>query len=151
MFANQEEWSPTDLLRKLTPSPQERNRRSWSLAHHLTWRAWRISLGYTGDWVTDTSSTTGPGDSGGTGGSRGETTHRFQQTTIGVRWNLSRRFSLRGNQGEFFRIPTFPELFGQNGLQEGNPNLVPETGPHWDAGFILTSETGAAVVWRIET
>lgn len=152
LFANRERRSPHDLLRDLSPDPQVRVQRSWSLAHRAEWRSWSLSVGYTRDWMRDRVDVKGSP----------ETTHDFDQTTFGIRWNVTDRFALRGNHGRFYRVPTFPELFGQNGLQDGNPELVPETGPQWDAGIIISSQAppsakgtsmrrlGEDLSWRVE-
>lgn len=45
--------------------------------------------------------------------------------------------TLRTGWGEFTRLPSFIELFGQGGIQRGNPELKPEAGEGWDLGAVL--------------
>jgi iron complex outermembrane receptor protein len=47
---------------------------------------------------------------------------------------------VKANRGRLARFPSFPELFGQNGVQEGNPALRPEHGIQWDAGIQLAPD-----------
>jgi iron complex outermembrane receptor protein len=41
-------------------------------------------------------------------------------------------------------LPSFIELFGQGGIQKGNPNLKPEEGEGWDVGAIVSWPFDAA-------
>lgn len=44
-------------------------------------------------------------------------------------------FSLNANISRSYRVPTFVELFGQDGSVLGNPDLDYETSINWDGGF----------------
>ncbi len=54
---------------------------------------------------------------------------------LGALWVLSPRWSLRGNVGRSYRIPSLFELYGNSGTFVGNPDLVPEDGINADLGF----------------
>lgn len=60
---------------------------------------------------------------------------------LGVRWDLPRGLTLKGNIGTFFRPPSFQELFGIDGFSASNPGLDPETGINRDIGFDWQSES----------
>ena len=58
--------------------------------------------------------------------------------SVGLAWHSTNWLTLRTNYGESFRIPQAQELIGfNNGWSTyiGNPNLKPEKGESWDAGF----------------
>jgi len=57
---------------------------------------------------------------------------------LGTRWALSRVLSVRASGGRAFRIPSFAELYLQQGLALPNPNLVPER--TWSADAALVAE-----------
>ncbi len=58
-------------------------------------------------------------------------------------YQLNLRFALTGsvlfkaNLGEYQRVPTLIERFGNRGTVIGNPDLVPESGTNRDLGFVL--------------
>lgn len=54
---------------------------------------------------------------------------------IGLRWELSNTFSLTSSLGQYFRLPTFYEMFGTQGLVIGNDDLTPEVGVNADIGI----------------
>lgn len=56
---------------------------------------------------------------------------------IGVRYDLTPRLQVRANLGRYVRWPNFYELFGDRGVIMGNPELTPEEGLNFDAGFAL--------------
>ncbi len=87
-----------------------------------------VEAAYRWAWATDNFS-------GDAGAAAPEHTLENQGATYGLRLDLGRGFLLRGNRGPLARFPTFPELFGQNGIQEGNPALKPERGLQWDLGL----------------
>lgn len=58
---------------------------------------------------------------------------------LGAQYVLSPTFTLSANAGNYFRQPSFGELFGASGLINGNPTLEPETGINLDAGIGYTS------------
>ena len=53
---------------------------------------------------------------------------------VGASYDLGGGIALRSSWGQTLRLPTFTELFGQAGIQIGNPALVPERGTAWDVG-----------------
>lgn len=59
---------------------------------------------------------------------------RDEGAAFGLRLDCGKGWVVKANQGRLARFPTFPELFGQNGVQEGNPALRPERGVQWDLG-----------------
>ncbi len=49
-------------------------------------------------------------------------------------------FALKGNIGKSYRVPTFNDLYWPaDAYTEGNPDLNPETGTHYDVGVLLSS------------
>lgn len=50
---------------------------------------------------------------------------------------LSPHWSLRGNVGRYYRVPSLLELFGNDGTVEGNATLLPERGMNVDLGVAL--------------
>ena len=67
---------------------------------------------------------------------------RLDHTTpsLGIAWHSTKWLTLRSNYGKSFRIPQAQELIGfNNGWSTylGNPDLEPEKGETWDAGFEL--------------
>lgn len=55
---------------------------------------------------------------------------------MGVSWLATRTLSVRGNAGRFYRLPTFTELFGDQGTIGGNVDLAPEQGWNYDLGVV---------------
>jgi vitamin B12 transporter len=62
--------------------------------------------------------------------------------SVGAAWRPLDWLTLRANYGESYRLPTSQELLGYNSLYLGwplnyfgNPDLDPEKGKSWDAGF----------------
>ena len=53
---------------------------------------------------------------------------------VGASYDLGGGVALRSSWGQTLRLPTFTELFGQAGIQIGNPALIPERGTAWDIG-----------------
>jgi len=54
---------------------------------------------------------------------------------VGVRWDISTAWSLRGNAGNYHRNPDVTELYGHRGAVLGNPGLLPERGTNADLGL----------------
>ena len=67
-----------------------------------------------------------------------EQTHDLVSYSVGLRVRLVSELYFKANAGHYFRLPTFTELFGQAGTIVGNPNLIPEEGNNFDAGFTYT-------------
>lgn len=53
---------------------------------------------------------------------------------LGLEWNVTEGFSVRGNLARVERAPNFTELFGNTGSVIGNPALVPERAWNRDLG-----------------
>jgi iron complex outermembrane receptor protein len=60
---------------------------------------------------------------------------------LGLTLNVRSDLALKANGGRYARLPTFGELFGNQGSVIGNPNLKPETGVNADVGFLYTPST----------
>lgn len=60
---------------------------------------------------------------------------RSTDPRLGLRWEPIPGLALKSNVSTYFRPPNFDELFGTNGFTEGNPDLEPEQGTAYDAGF----------------
>ena len=71
---------------------------------------------------------------------------RDDGTAFGLRFDCGSGWVVKANRGRLVRFPTFPELFGQNGMQEGNPALRPERGVQWDLGASWAPDRP----WRVE-
>jgi len=56
---------------------------------------------------------------------------------FGIKIKPAKIFSITGNIGQYYRVPTFMELFGDRGSVIGNPELEVESGLHADAGAKL--------------
>jgi iron complex outermembrane receptor protein len=56
---------------------------------------------------------------------------------FGFRWQPMSFATLKGNWGEYYRLPTFLELFGNLGSVTGAAGLEPETGLNRDIGLII--------------
>ncbi len=57
---------------------------------------------------------------------------------IDLRYLLTDALVLKGNLGEYERVPTLIERFGNRGSVIGNPALVPERGTNRDVGVVYT-------------
>ncbi|MBD3161598.1 MAG: TonB-dependent receptor, partial [Candidatus Eisenbacteria bacterium] len=77
----------------------------------------------------------GPVRWGESAGEAQETTHRDEGATFGLRVTPVDGLAIKANRGRVTRLPTFPELFGTNSVQDGNPRLRPERGLQWDTGI----------------
>ncbi len=53
----------------------------------------------------------------------------------GIKYRFNRRHFLTANLGRYHRAPTFLELFGGDGLLQGNTRLRPERSLNFDAGY----------------
>lgn len=62
--------------------------------------------------------------------------------TLGARLDLGRGMSLKSTRGAVVRFPTFAELFGQGGIQSGNPELDSERGLEWDVALAAAPRAG---------
>jgi vitamin B12 transporter len=57
--------------------------------------------------------------------------------SLGVKYQLAPWLDLKGNIGQFTRVPTFFELFGDRGTTLGNPELKSERSTNGDLGFVF--------------
>ncbi len=55
--------------------------------------------------------------------------------TVGARWNVAERTTLRANYIRNFRVPTLFNLFSNSPFAQGNPDLKPERGNSFDVGI----------------
>jgi iron complex outermembrane receptor protein len=80
---------------------------------------------------------------------RNETTHSDSKLSpqIGLKLDINRALSIRANAGQYYREPSFYELFGSRGLIKGNANLNPEFGSNADIGFTYNSSNS----WELQT
>lgn len=138
---SEETWRPHDRLHDLAEYERRRTHRSSLLS--ATWSgrglggpgfgAVALEVGYRWDAAHDNY--TGPVVFGRPPEPQPRHTSRFEAPTLGARISLARGLSLQANRGKYLRRPTFPELFGSNGVQDGNPALVDESGLQWDVGL----------------
>ena len=63
-----------------------------------------------------------------------EQTESFLGAQLGASYAVTTRVTFSANAGNFFREPSFGELFGSFGLVNGNPSLQPEEGTNLDIG-----------------
>jgi iron complex outermembrane receptor protein len=70
--------------------------------------------------------------------------HLFSPS-LGVKYRLLPFLDLKGNVGQFQRVPTLFELFGDRGTTLGNPDLNAESSVNWDLGFIFELRPGGVV------
>ncbi len=57
---------------------------------------------------------------------------------FGFRWLPADFVTVKGNWGEYYRVPTFVELFGNSGSVTGSSDLVPENGVNRDIGAVVS-------------
>jgi iron complex outermembrane receptor protein len=69
----------------------------------------------------------------------GKVTRSTESPQGGIRVRVNGNLTLKGNIGEYTRMPTFFELFGNIGTVSGNPALEPEKGINRDIGAVFTS------------
>lgn len=53
---------------------------------------------------------------------------------LGAAWRPGPHLSVRANAGRFYRVPSFTELFGDQGTVSGSGDLLPEEGWNYDVG-----------------
>lgn len=59
---------------------------------------------------------------------------------LGLAYTLTPSLTFNTNVGNYFREPSFTELFGSIGLVNGNPSLDPEEGINADIGFAYETD-----------
>lgn len=131
-----EEWTPRDELRQVTGFTRSRRSSSYVLTHQQGWSRFLVDWSYRWDHARDNFA--GPVVFGQDPVSSETRHHRFEGASYGGRWNVFPVLAIKGNRSHFSRYPTFSELFGQAGWQDGNPALLPEKGLQWDAGLSIT-------------
>lgn len=65
---------------------------------------------------------------------------------LGLAWKPKAGYEFTANAGNYFREPSFGELYGSIGLINGNPNLLPEEGANVDLGIRYTGDSVALSV-----
>jgi len=128
-----ERWTPHDRLRDTIGFTRRREHRTVSVEDRTS--LWRIEAEAAYHWARATDNYAGPVGWGQPVGPSPDRTRRFESPVFGLRADCGGGLVLKGNRGRMTRFPSFPELFGQNGVQEGNPSLKNETGHQWDAGL----------------
>jgi iron complex outermembrane receptor protein len=130
-----ERWTPRDRL--LGERGYTRSRRHLTTSVEDRLAVGRLTLEGAYRWARARDNYAGPTglDPNGPPEPSPARTLRHQSPTLGVGVDLGRGLRARVNHGRIARFPSFPELFGQNGIQEGNPALRPEQGVQWDAGL----------------
>jgi iron complex outermembrane receptor protein len=76
----------------------------------------------------------------------GSRSQDFLTPRLGVRGDASAYVTLLANVARSARVPNLTELFGNNGVVAGNPDLEPETATSWDVGFRARSPWTNAVL-----
>jgi outer membrane cobalamin receptor len=133
-----EEWTPRDLLRGTTGFTRARRHRATSLEDRL--RIGRFTAEAAYHWAKTRDNYAGSTGWGQPAGPSPARTLRYEGPVFGLRADCGAGLLLKANRGRTSRFPSFPELFGQNGVQEGNPTLRSETGLQWDAGLAWSPE-----------
>ena len=76
----------------------------------------------------------------------GSSSQSFFTPRLGLRADAGEYVTILGNVGRSARVPNLSELFGNNGVVKGNPDLQPETATSWDLGFRARSPWTNAVI-----
>ena len=71
---------------------------------------------------------------------QGKIERREQTSQFGFRWHPLSFATVKGNWGNYYRLPTFLELFGNLGSVTGRADLESEEGLNRDIGLILHAE-----------
>jgi outer membrane receptor protein involved in Fe transport len=128
-----EGWTPYDRLRQSRGFTRAREHQTVSLEDRLTLGRLIAEASYLKARAVDNyAGSIGWGRPAEASAPRQQS---YEGPTFGVRLDCGGGFLVKANRGRLARFPTFPELFGQNGVQEGNPALRPEHGVQWDAGL----------------
>jgi len=129
-------WEGFDQNGESTEVDQEATRSSLAIAAGDDWTFERFGttlsfqLRHQQLWNDDKTTETGSGRS----------TDHSTDPRVGLRWEPAAGLAIKSNVSSYFRPPTFDELYGSNGFTTGNPDLKPESGIAWDAGFEWTVE-----------
>ncbi|MBN2707067.1 MAG: TonB-dependent receptor [Deltaproteobacteria bacterium] len=76
--------------------------------------------------------------------------HDLISPVLGLRYRWWGPLTLRANWAAYGREPSFYELFGDRGLNVGNPDLKPEKGLNYDVGFNLDLPLPSVWLHRVE-
>lgn len=128
-----ERWTPYDRLRGIRDFTRSREHQTVSLEDRLTLGRLTCEASYRKARAIDNYA--GPIGWGRPPEPSAPRRQRHEGPTFGARVDCGGGLLVKANRGRLARFPTFPELFGQNGVQEGNPALRPEHGIQWDAGI----------------
>lgn len=140
-----EVWVPTNRIRGTTGFERTRRHRTVSLEDRIAIGRLTVEGAYL--WVRAADNYDGPVVWGREPEPGEERVQRHEGTTWGGRYDLGRGLVIKGNRGRMTRFPTFHELFGINGIQDGNPKLRPEKGAQWDLGL----SWAPVRPWRLES
>lgn len=134
MQADEESFTPSDLLRDVRGFTRHRRNRTLTANDRMLLFGDRLTLEAQHRWVGTRDNYGGPVIFGTAPAAA--PTRRFRETapSFGARLEIARGVAVKGTRGRFLRTPAFAELFGENGVQDGNPELRPESGLQWDVG-----------------
>lgn len=128
-----ERWTPRDRLRGTSGFARTRDHQTVSFEDRLTLGRLTCEASYRRARAIDNYS--GPIGWGRPSAPSAPRRLRHEGPAFGARVDCGGGVLVKANRGRMARFPSFPELFGQNGVQEGNPALRPEHGTQWDAGI----------------
>jgi iron complex outermembrane receptor protein len=154
-----ERFRPRDRLHDRTGPTQSRATTSVLLEDrwHLLGDRLLVALGYR--WIRATDTFAGSRLPGRPPEPLPPRMHRLSGPQLGLRADLGHGLVLKANRTWTGRLPTFYELFGQNGIQDANPELLPEVGWQADLGLLwsppgwllevvlLRNETRRRITW----
>ncbi len=129
-----EDYDPQDLLKPESPNDSQREVLALALQDSLFFFAdqWVVTPGLRFEALADElQSGTSPYGMELEKVSRNEADFSPQ---IGILYRPLPWLSLKSNLGRYVRQPSFFELFGDRGVFNGNPDLVPEKGINFDLG-----------------
>jgi len=142
-----ERLDPHDLLRDTDGYTRRRRQRSLTIESRVRILDDRASVSIAHAWLRSRDNYTGPPPPIFVQPKPfPSTTRDLRGPMFGARVSLGAGFIAKANHGWLGRLPTFLELFGQNGVQEGNPTLEPEKGEQTDAGVSWVAAAGEALV-----
>jgi outer membrane receptor protein involved in Fe transport len=129
-----ERWTPEDRLRGTTGPTRRRLSRSAGI--ELAYRLGRatVSAAERVLFADEQLDGVAPGAPDLPGEDAVRRDRTLPHARVGASYELGGGVTLRGSWGQTLRLPTFTELYGQSGIQVGNPELVPERGTAWDIG-----------------
>ncbi len=140
-----ERWTPYDRLRSTRGFTRTREHRTVAAEDRL--HLGRLTCEASYRWARAIDNYAGPVGWGRPAEASAPRRREHEGPAFGARLDCGDGLLLKANRGRLARFPSFPELFGQNGVQEGNPALKPEHGIQWDAGL----QFAPARPFRLET